>query len=287
MKQWRDRVAVVTGAASGIGRALAIRLANEGARLAISDVNEEGLEKTRERVASVGATVDARRLDVADRTAVFEYADAIADHYGGVHLVINNAGVTVVGSVRSTTIEDFEWLMGINFWGVVYGTKAFLPHLERADQAHVVNVSSVFGIIAVPGQAAYNSSKFAVRGFTEALRQELDGSGSHIGCTSVHPGGIKTNIVHSARRTGEDPMGGPEDPKVAGEVFKKIARTTPDEAARIILRAVERNRPRVLVGPDAHMIDAMQRSMPIRYQRLVAKAVERQRKRNLARKQRG
>ncbi|MEM7158948.1 MAG: SDR family oxidoreductase [Myxococcota bacterium] len=274
MRDFRDSVAVVTGAASGIGRALAHRLADMGARIAISDVDENGLEQTRAAVAQKGAEVQAWRLDVADRKAVFEHADAVVERFGRVHLVINNAGVTIAGTVKDTSIEDFEWLMGINFWGVVYGTKAFLPHLERSAWGHIVNVSSVFGIIAVPRQSSYNASKFAVRGFTEALRQELDAEGSHISCTSVHPGGIKTNIARAAKTVGADPWGGKRSPDKAASDFEKMARTTPDEAARIILDAARRNKKRVLVGPDAHLIDMIQRSMPTSYQKLVAKAVK-------------
>lgn len=275
MKQLQNRVAVITGAASGIGRALAVRLAEKGARLAISDVNAEGLEETRDRVASLGAEVDARPLDVADRHAVFAYADAVAELFGGVNLVINNAGVTVVGTVAETSIEDFEWLMGINFWGVVYGTKAFLPYLQRAEAGHIVNISSVFGIIAVPQQSAYNASKFAVRGFTEALRQELDGKRSHIGCTTVHPGGIKTNIARAARRIGDDPIAGKANPEKAAAAFEKMARTTPEQAADTILRGVASNKKRVLIGPDAYAIDAVQRSLPTTYQSIIAKMVGR------------
>jgi len=267
MSKLQGRVAVVTGAASGIGRALAVRLADAGCRLAISDIDEQGLEETRAECAQRGVDVDARRLDVSDKAAVFAYADAVAERFGEVNLVINNAGVALGATVEEMSLEDFEWLMGINFWGVVYGTKAFLPYLKRADWGHIVNISSVFGLIGVPTQSAYNAAKFAVRGFTESLRQELEITGSHVSCTSVHPGGIKTNIARSSRLGGLGSFARPRD-QMADE-FDKAARTTPDAAARVILEAVEKNRRRALVGPDAYVIDWMQRALPTAYQRLV------------------
>ena len=182
------RVAVVTGAASGIGRALATTLARANARLAISDIDADGLNETAGTCRDFGAEVHQAPLDVADRVAVFAYADTVAAHYGAVHLVINNAGVALAGDIADLTIADMKWLMDINYWGVVYGTKAFLPHLQRADWGHIVNLSSVFGLIAFPGQGAYNATKFAVRGFTECLAVELAAAGSHIAATSVHPG---------------------------------------------------------------------------------------------------
>jgi len=274
MKQFDSKVAVVTGAASGIGQALALRLAGEGARLAISDVNEEGLEETRAAVAEAGAEVHAKRLDVADRQAFYAYADEVAAHFGGVNLVVNNAGVALSASIREMKLEDLDWLMGINFWGVIYGTKAFLPHLEQTGDGHIVNISSVFGIIGIPTQAAYNAAKFGVRGFTEALRIELDIADVGVSCTCVHPGGIRTNIARNARMPGGTPVGDKDEAVVQ---FDKMARTTPDKAARVILRGIRRNSRRVLIGADAHLIDVMQRTMPTGYQRIIgggAKAVD-------------
>ena len=214
------------------------------------------------------AEVHTQKLDVADREAFYAYADTVAEHFGAVHLVVNNAGVALGATVKEMSIEDIEWLMGINFWGVVYGTKAFLPHLERAGEGHIVNVSSVFGIIAVPTQGAYNASKFAVRGFTEALRQELEIEGSPVSCTSVHPGGIKTNIARNARMVSKSTLG--HDTESAADNFEKIARTTPDEAARVILEAVKNNDRRLLIGADARLIDATQRAFPTLYQRALS-----------------
>jgi NAD(P)-dependent dehydrogenase (short-subunit alcohol dehydrogenase family) len=267
MRVLRDRVAVVTGAGSGIGRALATALAREGAVLAVSDVNEPGLAATVEQVRALGRPVFAARVDVADRAAVHAHAERVVAEHGRVNLVVNNAGVALGARIAEMSYEDLEWLFGINFWGVVHGTKAFLPHLKRADEGHVVNVSSVFGIIAVPGQAAYNAAKFAVRGFTECLREELELEGSTVSATCVHPGGIKTNIARAARMPVETP-GGPTRAE-RDAAFDQIARTTADAAAAQILRGVRRNARRVLIGADAHAIDLMQRLLPTAYQKVV------------------
>ncbi len=269
MKHLRGKVAVVTGAASGIGRALALRLADKGCHLALSDLNEEALEETGRMARERGAVdMHLQRLDVADRKAFYAYAETVSQHFDAVHLVINNAGVAMGGTVKEMSIEDLEWLIGINFWGVVYGTKAFLPHLERAGEGHIVNISSVFGLIAAPSQSAYNAAKFAVRGFTEALRQELELEDSSVSCTCVHPGGINTNIARSARMVRDDVLG--FDKESMASHFEKIARTSPDEAARQIIQAVVRNQRRLLIGADAHLIDATQRAFPTFYQRMLS-----------------
>lgn len=269
MKNLKGKVAVITGAASGIGRGLALRLADEGARLALSDVQADGLAETARMARERGAQeVHTELLDVANKEAFFTYADKVAKHFGAVHLVINNAGVALGATVRDMEMKDIEWLMGINFWGVVYGTKAFLPHLERSGEGHIVNVSSVFGIIGVPTQSAYNASKFAVRGFTEALRQELEIEGSKVSCTCVHPGGIKTNIARNARMSPKGALG--RDKQSSADQFDKVAQTTPDEAARVILDGVKRNKRRVLIGKDAYVIDSVQRSFPTLYQKALA-----------------
>lgn len=273
MKNLKGKVAVITGAASGIGRSLALRLAGEGARLALSDVQEDGLAETARLARAAGAAdVHTERLDVADKEAFFAYADRVAAHFGAVHLVFNNAGVALGATVREMKLEDMEWLMGINFWGVVYGTKAFLPHLERAGEGHIVNVSSVFGIIGVPTQSAYNASKFAVRGFTEALRQELEIEGSKVSCSCVHPGGIKTNIARNARMSAGGALG--RDKQSSADNFDKVARTTADEAARVILDGVKANKRRILIGADAYAIDRVQRSFPTLYQKALAIATK-------------
>ncbi|HAJ41467.1 SDR family oxidoreductase [Alloalcanivorax venustensis] len=268
MKDFQNKVAVITGAGSGIGRALARDLAAAGARLALSDVNQVGLQETADSLGLGSDRLITEAFDVADRDAFYAFAERVTGHFGAAHLVFNNAGVALGATVEDMSYEDFEWLMGINFWGVVHGTKAFLPHLKAAGDGHIVNVSSVFGLIGVPTQSAYNASKFAVRGFTEALRQELEMEGGRVSCTSVHPGGIKTNIARNAR------MGAGVE-KITGDVdkarrdFEKMFRTTPEEASQTILKGVKGNKRRVLIGSDARAIDSMQRLMPTAYQRIM------------------
>ncbi|PKM22291.1 MAG: short chain dehydrogenase [Gammaproteobacteria bacterium HGW-Gammaproteobacteria-14] len=280
MKSLRDKVVVITGAGSGIGRALAVELAALGCKLALSDINEAAVKEVAQQLTDNGKSVIADRLDVADRAAFYAYADKVVKHFGGANIIINNAGVALGATVEETSYEDFEWLMGINFWGVVYGTKAFLPHLKQADEGHIVNISSVFGLIGVPTQSAYNAAKFAVRGFTESLRQELEIEGSHVSCTSVHPGGIKTNIANSARMTSsvESITGkGADD---ARREFEKMFRTTPEEAAATIIAGIRGNKRRVLIGADAVAIDTMQRLLPTSYQKLLVSGQKMLRKRS-------
>jgi NAD(P)-dependent dehydrogenase (short-subunit alcohol dehydrogenase family) len=272
VRELRGRVAVVTGAASGIGRALAFELAREGAELALSDVDEAGLADTRARAEALGARTSHERVDVADRTAMERHAAFVMAQHGRVNLVINNAGVGLGATIADMSYEDFEWLFGINFWGVVHGTRAFLPLLKQSGEGHVVNVSSVFGLIAVPGQGAYNAAKFAVRGFTECLRQELELEGANVSATCVHPGGIKTNIARKARVVEQPGQASREEMNAR---FDQLARTTPEAAARTILRGVKRNARRVLIGPDAHAIDALQRLLPTAYQRLIVRQARR------------
>lgn len=273
MKSVKGKVAAITGAASGIGRATAELLARRGCHVAISDVNEQGLAETAARCRAHGVKVRATRLDVAQREAVHAWADEVARELGAVHIIINNAGVSLGATVEDTRYEDFEWLMNINFWGVVYGTKAFLPHLKAAGEGHVVNVSSVFGLIGFPTQAAYNAAKFAVKGFTETLRLELEAEGLPIGATCVHPGGIKTNIARSARTVLRE---GWVDENSRAE-FERLFHTTPERAARVILAAILGNRRRQLIGADAVLIDVVQRMMPSLYQRLLVRSAKRRR----------
>jgi NAD(P)-dependent dehydrogenase (short-subunit alcohol dehydrogenase family) len=260
MKSLREKVVVITGAGSGIGRALAVEAARRGAFLALSDWNEEGVKET-ERVAGAERSL-SRKVDVRSEDAVSAFADEVARELGGAHAIVNNAGVSVSDYVGTMKRIDFEWLMDINFWGVVRGTEVFLPQLKAKDDAHVVNISSVFGLIGVPSQSAYNASKFAVRGYTEALRQELLGTSVHVTC--VHPGGVKTNIVKNGRNN-TNSLGQATDRDTMALEFEKIARTTPDEAAKIIWGGVLSDAPRVLVGGDAHLIDLVQRLFPTGY----------------------
>ncbi|HWF54830.1 MAG TPA: SDR family oxidoreductase [Solirubrobacteraceae bacterium] len=268
MREFRNKVCVITGAGSGIGQALALDLAGRGARLALSDIDAERAAATAERAAGLGAEVEHYVLDVASRESVYGHAAAVKERFGAVNLVINNAGVALAKDVIDTPIEDYEWIMGINFWGVLYGSQAFLPHLIESGDGHLVNISSVFGIFAVPGQSGYNAAKFAVRGFTEALRQEMLLAGHPVGVSCVHPGGIATNIARDART----------DQGTAQEfddAFKKIARTSPAKAAATILKGVEKERARILVGPDAQVLDLMTRTLGSRYQGLVWRATKR------------
>lgn len=271
MKTFRNRVVAVTGAASGIGQALAIDLAERGARLAISDVDEVGLEQTLQRCEAAGAEVHARHLDVREREELEAWPAQIEEHFGDVHAVINNAGVAIVGTIDELPLEVFEHVIDINFWGVVHGTRAFLPYLKRAEEGHVVNISSIFGIIGVAGQGPYNASKFAVKGFSECLKQELDMLAPHVKVTCVHPGGIKTNIARAASFVGEA-LGGGDHARFARR-FDRMAQTTPERAAEVILAGVLRDQPRVLVGPDAKLLDLAQRVAPATYHGIVMRSL--------------
>jgi NAD(P)-dependent dehydrogenase (short-subunit alcohol dehydrogenase family) len=264
MKNFTGKVAAITGAGSGIGRALALKLAERGAVLAIADINADSLEQTREMLVAEGAACSSHVVDVADRDAVEAFAADVTREHGAVHLVINNAGVTVVDQAERISYEDFNWVMNINFWGAVYGTKAFLPYLRKVDEAHIVNVSSLFGLVAIPLQSAYNASKFALRGFTEALKMEL--AGSSIGVSCVHPGGIKTRIgKHS--RVREESLTVSKEELLAD--FDRFAMTSPERAAAIIIRGIERKRRRIMIGPDASLFDWIGRLFPGSYEKIV------------------
>jgi len=275
MHRFNSCIAVITGAGSGIGRALAVELAGCGARLAISDIDANALTETHRLISSTANNTHKATLDVSNQNAVFNYADQVSRELGAANLVINNAGVGLnTGTLQATTVDEFEWLMGINFSGVLYGTKAFLPHMEKAEWGHIVNISSLFGLIGVPEQSAYNASKFAVRGLTEALRQELELSKSHISCTSVHPGGVKTNIARNAR------MGIATKAydqallsSINADKFDQLARTSAQSAALQILQAVVKNKRRVLIGKDAKLLDWVQRHFPNHYQRVLQWAI--------------
>jgi NAD(P)-dependent dehydrogenase (short-subunit alcohol dehydrogenase family) len=278
MKHFDGRVAAITGAGSGIGRALARELARRGAHLALSDVDEVGLAETVALCEGCEVKVSSQRVDVADRVAVHAWADDVVADHGKVNLIFNNAGVALGATVEAMSYDDLEWLMSINFWGVVHGTKAFLPHLQAAGEGHIVNLSSVFGLVSVPSQSAYNAAKFGVRGFTDALRMELDLAGSGVSCTTVHPGGVKTNIARDARMDASAALltGSSES---APDDFERIARTTPEQAARQILAAVERDRRRVLIGADARLIDLASRLPAGLYQRVLVRGVRIRRRR--------
>ena len=256
------RTAVITGAAGGIGRAIAVSLAHRGCNLALADIDETGLAGTAELVRGNGINVSRHRLDVSDRSAVAAFPDIVADEHCGVDVLVNNAGVAVGGTFEQVADEDFEWLFEINFWGVVRMTRAFLPLLRRSADAHIVNISSLFGLIAPPGQSAYCASKFAVRGFSESLRRELEAEGAKIAVTTVHPGGVNTAIADNARI----PKGRDADQLARDrDTFKKFLVMPPDRAGEIIVAGMERRQPRVIVGADARRASLIERIAPVSY----------------------
>lgn len=260
MKIQPGNVAVITGAGSGIGRALALNLASKGCTLALADINAKELEET---AGMISTTYSTHIVDVANNDAVQDFATAVIEQHGKVDILINNAGVALGGTVEQVSVEQITWLFNINFWGTVYGVKAFLPVLKQQPEAHIVNLSSVFGLFAVPGQAAYCASKFAVRGFTETLRQELARTSIKVSC--VHPGGIKTNIARNARF---DAM--TEKERERGRAyFERVLTMPPERAADIIVRGIERNAPRILIGREAYIMDITQRLSPTRYSSII------------------
>lgn len=259
------RTAVITGAGGGIGRAIAVSLARRGCHLAMADVDETGMSGTADLVRDYRVRITSHRLDVADREAVANFPALVAAEHLGVDLLVNNAGVAVGGTFEQVSEEDFEWLFEINFWGVVRMTRAFLPLLRASGDARIVNLSSVFGLVAPPEQAAYAASKFAVRGFSEALRHELEGSG--VGVTVVHPGGVATSISEKARA----PAGvSDEEVERHRKQFRKLLRLPPGVAGETIVRGVERRKSRVLVGSDAKLISIIARALPISYWKVLA-----------------
>jgi short-subunit dehydrogenase len=266
VKTLDDKVVVITGAGSGIGRALALDLARRGSLLALSDVDEAGLAETVEQAEQAGA-VRARsdRLDVADRDAFARYALDVVQDFGRVNVVINNAGVALAGNLEDLEYSDIDWIIGVNFWGVVHGTKEFLPHLIASGDGHIVNLSSLFGLVSMPGQSMYNASKYAVRGMTEALREEMLIAGHPVGVTAVHPGGIKTAIARNARVSAK------ESKEETARLFdEKLAKMSPERAAEIIVNGILKNRARVLVGLDAHAVHTVAKLLGSRYQDVVA-----------------
>ena len=265
--------AAVTGAASGIGRALAIELVARGCDLAIADRDEAGLAATATELATSGRKVTTHRLDVSQAGQIQEFADAAAAAHPGLNIVINNAGVALLGQFNEIDMAQFEWLMNINFWGVVHGTRAFLPYLERQRAAHVVNISSIFGIIAPAGQTAYCAAKFAVRGFSEALRHELLMANSPVKLSVVHPGGIKTSIARNMRM-GVAVTDNARRAEAIERFDNNFAKLTAQQAARIIIAGIEKNAPRILVGGDARFMDLLQRFRPGTYWNVLARRIK-------------
>jgi NAD(P)-dependent dehydrogenase (short-subunit alcohol dehydrogenase family) len=265
-----NRVAVITGAGSGIGRATALALARRGCHLALADIDPAGLRETASMLGRLGVRVSTHPLDVADRAAVRALPGIVLDTHKRVDLLVNNAGVALGGNFEQVSEDDFDWLMDINFNGVVRMTRAFLPLLRRSDDARIVNLSSIYGIVSPPGQAAYSASKFAVRGFSNALRHELDGS--TVAVSVVHPGGVATAIARNARV----PLDAPPDQIARGrKLSEKLLRMPPETAGEIIVRGIERRAPRILVGNDARFVSFLERLAPVAYWRILKKATAR------------
>ncbi|OBH39844.1 SDR family NAD(P)-dependent oxidoreductase [Mycobacterium mantenii] len=264
MDTFAGKVAVVTGAGSGIGQALAVELGRAGAKVAISDVDTDGLAQTAEQLRAIGAPFKSDRLDVTERGAFLAYADAVNEHFGKVNQIYNNAGITFIGSIEDSRFKDIERVIDVDYWGVVNGTKAFLPHLIASGDGHVINISSALGLFSAPGQAAYVSAKFAVRGFTEALHQEMARAGHPVRVTTVHPGGIKTAFARNANG-----VEGLDHAELASLFEEQQAKTSPQRAAQLILEGVRKNKPRVLVGPDVKAMDLLVRAAGPNYERLL------------------
>lgn len=282
---YRNHVAAITGAGSGMGRELAVHLAQMGCHVALSDINPEQLAQTKALLVGYDVKVTMTVLDVSDHKAMQAWADGVMSDHGKVNFIFNNAGVALYSTVEGSSISELEWVMDINFWGVVYGTKAFLPLIKNSvkesestkdgkvrqfhEHGHIINISSLFGLTAQPSQSAYNSSKFAVRGFTESLRQELNIQRCGVSATCIHPGGIKTNIANSAR--GNDSISdlGMRGGSKAISSFNKFLKFDASEAAWIILQAAATNQPRCLIGNDAKIIDAVQRVFPSSYSKIL------------------
>lgn len=274
MKSFKGAVIAITGAGSGIGRALAVNFAREGSHLALSDLNMDALEETKRIAAAYGASkITCHRVDVSQEDQVYDWADQVVAAHGKVNVIINNAGVALSGTVAGLTLRDYQWIMDINFWGVVYGSKAFLPYLEQSGDGHIVNLSSVFGLTAQPLMSGYNASKFAVRGFTESLRQDLDMARSCVSATCVHPGGIKTNIAQAARISDSVAHSTGKSLAAATKEFETTFITSADTAASVIVAAVRNNKRRVLIGPDARLYDWCARLLPASYQAIFTAVV--------------
>ncbi len=267
MKNLENKVVVITGAGSGMGREMALIAARQGALLAVSDWNEQGLAETVDLLKGVGAReLRSDVVDVSDRAAVAALAEAVVEQFGRVNMVINNAGVSVTGDFEEMSYEDFDWIVGVNFMGVVHGTKEFLPHLIASGDGSLVNISSLFGLVSMPGQTAYNATKYAVRGFTEALREEMLINDHAVTVTCIHPGGIKTGIARHGRKTAS------QDASRIDSLFEdKLARMTAEKAAQIIIKGALAGKARVLVGIDAHAMHHFAKLTGSRYQDIVAR----------------
>lgn len=273
MKNFKNKVAAITGAGSGMGQQLAILLAKDGCHLSLSDVNEKGLADTVELVKAYNVRVTSKKVNVAKLEEIKAWAADTVQNHGSVNMIFNNAGVALGSTVEGANYEDLEWIMGINYWGVVYGTKEFLPYIKKSGEGHIINTSSLFGLTSQPTQSAYNSTKFAVRGFTESLRQELDMENCGVSALCVHPGGIRTNIANDARMSDSLKSLG-MNPEKSAKAFNKLLRMPAEEAAQLILDAVLKNKRRLLIGNDAKALDLMQRVLPTGYQKVTSFAAK-------------
>lgn len=273
MNSFNDKVAAITGAGSGIGRALALQLASEGCALALSDINQANVDETAQMASAHNVKVTTACVDVSNREQMLAWAQRVVADHGRVNMIFNNAGVAHASSIEGSTFEDYEWIVGINFWGVVNGTKAFLPLLKQSGDGHIINLSSVFGLFAQPGMSSYNATKYAVRGFTESLRMELDMMRCGVSATCVHPGGIRTNIALQTRlSTSMNELLGTD--KDFRRNFHNLAlKQTPQKAARVILNGVRKNKRRVLIGSDAMSSDLLVRILPAAYQYFVVRVM--------------
>jgi short-subunit dehydrogenase len=260
MRTLKGKAVVITGAASGIGEALAMALAQRGARLLVSDIDAAGLAKVVERLVQQGCDCSGAVADTGNEAAIYALAATAQERLGGADVLINNAGVALVAPVEKLQTADAHWIMNINFWGVVYGCQAFLPQLRKKPDALLVNISSIFAMVSMPTQSIYNASKAAVRGFSDALREEL--KGNTVGVLCVHPGGIKTNIANKARITDASMVA--DSDQDMRDHFTKVARTTPAQAAQTIISAIEHGKTRVLIGSDAKLLDFLYRLFPTR-----------------------
>lgn len=260
MKILKNKIVVITGAGGGIGRALALKFALEGCNLAISDINPDALQETAALLETTGTRIFSEVLDVSDRQSMERYPEKVTAELGGVDIVVNNAGVAVVSTVEEHSIEDYEWLMGINFWGVLYGSKFFIPYLRRSEEACIINISSIFGLVSMPNLSSYNAAKFAVRGFSESLQHELHGTNIRVMC--VYPGGVKTDFARKARFT-STPGKRKKSHQEFNRIFEKYSMSTPESTSRAVIKGLKKNKKRVLVGPDAVSGDFMARLMPV------------------------
>ncbi len=259
-----DKKVVITGAASGIGKALAIKFANEGAHLILADIDKVKLKQTQAEIESIGNACNCYSVDVTSYNSMIDFANQVINSHGDIDILINNAGVSLMDRIADTDLDDFRWLMEVNFWGVVHGVKAFLPSLMRKGQAHIVNLSSILGLMSMPGQAAYNSSKFAVKGFTEALKMELSGTAIKVSC--VHPGAVKTNIAKNAR-VGKVITTATRTRLI--DEFNKLSYTTAEKAADQIIKGIKQDKRRIIVGIDAKIADVLVRLFPNKYESLI------------------